>query len=94
MLHRGRWHTRSGHVASIIFENRVDLICLGLMLNIVIPWLLELVPGVGGRVRVGRLEMISISVRMMVLIVVELGSVEGLLYLRPGSKTRGILQVG
>ena len=94
MLHRGRWHTRGGHVASIIFENRVDLIWLGLMLNVVIPWLLELVPGVGGRVRVGRLEMISISVRMMVLIVVELGSVEGLLYLRPGSKTRGILQVG
>ena len=92
MLHRGWWHTRGGHVASIIFENRVDLICPGLMLNVVISWLLELVPGVGGRV--GRLGMISISVRTMVLIVVELGSVEGLLYLRPGSKTRGILQVG
>ena len=75
MLHRGWWHTR-GHVASIIFENRVDLIWLGLMLNVVIPWLSELVPGMGGRIRV-----------------VELGSVEVLLYLRPGSKTRGILQV-
>ena len=76
MLHRGRWHTRGGHVASIIFENRVDLIWLRLMLNVVIPWLLELVLGMGGRIRV-----------------VELGSVKVLLYLRPGSKTRGILQI-
>ena len=93
MLHRGWWHTRGGHVASIIFENRVDLIWLGLMLNVVIPWLLELVPGVGGRVRVGRLGIISILNRLMVPTVGELGSVEVLLYLRPGSKTRGILQV-
>ena len=93
MLHRGRWHTRGGNVASIIFGH-LNLICLGLMLSIVIPWLLELVPGVGGRVRVGRLEMISISVRLMVLIFVELRSAEGLLYLRRSSKTRGILQVG
>ena len=94
MLHRGRWHTRGGNVASIIFENRMNLICLRLLLKVVIPWLLELMSGVGGGVRVGRLEMISIFVRLMVQIVVELGSVEGLLYLRPGSKTRGILQVG
>ena len=83
MLHRGRWHTCCGHVTRIIFENRVDLICLGLMLNIVIPWLLELVPWVGGRVI--RLELISIFVRLVVLIVVELRSVEGLLNPRTSS---------
>ena len=93
MLHRGRWHTRSGHVASIIFENRMYLICLGLVRSVKIPLLLELVPGAGGRVRVGRLETIFILVWLMVLSVVELGSVESLLYLRPGSKTRGILQM-
>ena len=85
MLHRGRWHTRGGNVASIIFENRMSLICLGLLLKVVIPWLLELMSGLGGGVRVGRLEMISIFVRLMVLIVVELRSVEGLLNPRTSS---------
>ena len=91
MLHTGRWHIHGGHVSSISFENRVASMCLWLTLSVLIPWLLWLVQGLGGRV--SRLELISVVVRLMVLIGVKLGSVGVLLCLRPaGSKTGRILR--